>query len=46
MATITHDDENLPESNEVFYLNANMIDNEPLYSNFTTIHNFWQNKVC
>ncbi|UJR21871.1 hypothetical protein I4U23_024944 [Adineta vaga] len=33
------DDENLAEADEVFYENANMIDNEPFYNNFTTIQN-------
>jgi len=39
MATLTHADENLAETEEVFYLTSNMIDNEPFYKNFTTIQN-------
>lgn len=43
MATITtHHDESLVESNEILYTNANMIDSEPLYKNFTTIQAFRQ----
>ncbi|CAF1221134.1 unnamed protein product [Adineta steineri] len=39
MATLTFDDENLAETDEYFYENANMIDYEPLYRNFTAIQN-------
>jgi hypothetical protein len=39
MATIPQHDEKLAESNEFFYLNSNIIDNEPFYNNFTTIAN-------
>ncbi|CAF4477558.1 unnamed protein product [Rotaria sp. Silwood2] len=39
MATITHHDESLGERNEFFYMNANMIDSEPFYKNFTMIQN-------
>jgi hypothetical protein len=39
MATLTHADEKLAETEEVFYLTSNMIDNEPFYNNFTTVQN-------
>ncbi|CAM4750388.1 unnamed protein product [Rotaria magnacalcarata] len=43
MGTITHHDESLVESNEILYQNANMIDSEPFYKNFTVIQNILQN---
>ncbi|CAF2994755.1 unnamed protein product [Rotaria socialis] len=43
MATITHHDESLVESKEILYPNANMIDSEPFYKNFTAIQNMLQN---
>ena len=39
MATVTCNDENLAETDEVSYENAGMIDNEPFYRNFAAIQN-------
>jgi hypothetical protein len=39
MARLTRIDESLVESDEVLYPNTNVIDAEPFYNNFTTIHN-------
>ena len=33
-------DESLPQRDEVLFPNADMIDTEPFYNNFTTIQNF------
>ncbi len=42
MTTTLCYDESLAERHEVFYPITNMIDTEPLYKNFTTIHNLLQ----
>jgi hypothetical protein len=39
MATITRHDESLVERDEVLYPNADLIDAEPYYDNFTAIQN-------
>ena len=44
MATIDGHDERLAERDEVPYPTAHLIDNEPFYGNFASIHNGLQQR--